>query len=228
MPFCTSCSCTLSSTEFIYESKSYKTCARCITNKAIKKDNLDEKTIIEAISIQDISNYITNVIADLEHCLELSLVFHIQLDKITLGIVDTDVKAMTILIINEIENDDKYNWTVTTALNLLSCYIGVENAYYLYFQSYELEHEYKNSSKKRISRFNCNGKILIKIDISAAEAKVILKHEMMHEKPDDIAVSLEIKQEIKRNLNLSPVDLRTHLCSKNFDMSKIIYKQIHY
>ncbi|CAG8790587.1 2895_t:CDS:1, partial [Dentiscutata erythropus] len=104
MPFCTSCSRTLSSAEFIYEGKSYKTCARCMTNKAIKKDNLDEKTIIEAISIQNISDYITNAIADLEHCSELSLVFRIQFDEITLGIVGTDVKAMTILIIDEIEN----------------------------------------------------------------------------------------------------------------------------
>ncbi|CAG8456528.1 5981_t:CDS:1 [Dentiscutata heterogama] len=109
MPFCTSCSRTLSFAEFIYEGKSYKTCARYITNKAIKKDNLDEKTIIKAISIQDISDYITNVIADLEHCSELSLVFRIQLDEIILGIVDTDVKAITILIINEIENGDGYN-----------------------------------------------------------------------------------------------------------------------
>ncbi|CAG8667335.1 3091_t:CDS:1, partial [Dentiscutata heterogama] len=49
-------------------------------------------------------NYITNVIADLEHCSKLSLVFCIQLDEITLGIVGTDVKAITILIIDEIEN----------------------------------------------------------------------------------------------------------------------------
>ncbi|CAG8495229.1 11688_t:CDS:2 [Scutellospora calospora] len=149
MPFCISYSHTLFSTEFIYEDKSYKTCARCMTNKAIKKDNLDEKTIIKAIFIQDISDYITNAIANLEYCLELSLIFHIQLDEITLGIVSTDVKAMTILIINEIEN--------------------------------------------------------------AAKAKVILKHKMIHKKSDDIAVSLEIKQEIERNLNLNLVDLQTHL-----------------
>ncbi|CAG8509889.1 14811_t:CDS:2 [Cetraspora pellucida] len=155
MPFCTSCLHTLSSAEFIYEGKSYKTYARCMTNKAIKKDNLDEKTIIEAISIQDISDYITNAIADLEHCSELFLVFR------------TDVKAMTILIIDEIENGDGYNWTATTAPNLSSCYIGVENVYYTCSQSYGLEREYKNSSKKRISRFNCNVTQYIEIHCNA-------------------------------------------------------------
>ncbi|CAG8780420.1 23427_t:CDS:2, partial [Racocetra persica] len=72
--------------------KSYKTCARCMSrdkNKvAAKKDNLDEEnTIIETISIHDISDYIANAITDLDIHSKLSLTFGIQLDKVTLSVV---------------------------------------------------------------------------------------------------------------------------------------------
>ncbi|CAG8658211.1 13977_t:CDS:2 [Dentiscutata erythropus] len=109
MPFCTSCSHTLSSEEFIYEGKSYKTCARCmikIKSKPVEKDKLyNEKTIIEVIFVQDISNYIANAIADLENHSKLSLAFSISFDEVTLNTVGTDVKTMAKLIIDEIEKD---------------------------------------------------------------------------------------------------------------------------
>ncbi|KAF0462176.1 hypothetical protein F8M41_000313 [Gigaspora margarita] len=204
MPFCTLYSRTLFSEEFIYESKSYKTCARCMTKvkgKPVEKDKLDdEKAIIEIIFVQDISNYIANTIDNLENYSKLSLAFGICFDKVTLNTVDTNVKAIATLIIDEIESRDEYHWTATTAPNLSAHYYGVENAYY----------------------------ISIKIDIPLAEAKVFLKHEILHEKPIDIAIPSEVKQEIEKKLNLSPTDLCIHLYSRNFDLSKITYKQIHY
>ncbi|KAF0356993.1 ATP-dependent DNA helicase pif1 [Gigaspora margarita] len=201
MPFCTSCSRTLSSEEFIYESKIYKTCAR---------------------------STIANTIDNLENHSKLSLAFGIRFDEVTLNTVGTDVKAIATLIIDEIESGDEYHWTATTAPNLSARYYGVGNAYYACSQNQELEREYKDSNRKRITRFNCCGKISIKIDIPLAEAKVFLKHEILHEKPIDIAMPPEVKQEIEKNLNLSPTDLRTHLRIRNFDLSKITYKQIHY
>ncbi|CAG8833767.1 38156_t:CDS:1, partial [Gigaspora margarita] len=174
MPFCTSCSRTLSSEEFIYENKSYKTCARCMTkvkDKPVEKDKLDNEKAIIIISVQDISDYIANTIDNLENHSKLSLAFGIRFDEVTLNTVGTDVKAIAILIIDEIESGDKYYWIAMTAPNLSAHYYSVENAYYACSQNQELECEYKDSNRKRITRFNCCGKISIKIDIPLAEAK---------------------------------------------------------
>ncbi|CAG8804020.1 27066_t:CDS:1, partial [Dentiscutata erythropus] len=55
-------------------------------------------------------NHIANAIDNIENQAELSLVFQIQLDDTTLSGVGTDVKLMAKLIINEIEEEDGYNW----------------------------------------------------------------------------------------------------------------------
>ncbi|CAG8747335.1 12655_t:CDS:2, partial [Cetraspora pellucida] len=98
------------------------------------------------------------------------------IDEIILSIIGTDVKAMTMLIVDEIENDDKYNWIAITAPNLLFHYHDVGNAYFLCSQSYELK---------------------------LSKAKVLLNNKMMHEKSVDIAMPFEVKQEIEKNLNIS-------------------------
>ncbi|CAG8835802.1 4448_t:CDS:1, partial [Cetraspora pellucida] len=59
----------------------------------------------------------------------------------------------------------------TTAPNISSCYEGVGNTYFVCSQSTELEHEYKDSNRKRIDHFDCGGKLTINIDIPAAKAK---------------------------------------------------------
>ncbi|CAG8592624.1 7847_t:CDS:2 [Cetraspora pellucida] len=71
------------------------------------------------------------------------------------------------------------------------------------------------------------GKLIIKVNLLAAEAKVTLQHNFMHNKPIDIAVPSEVKQKIKENLKMTPTYLRLYL-RKKFDLSYIISKQIYY
>ncbi|CAG8523895.1 3502_t:CDS:2, partial [Racocetra fulgida] len=94
---------------------------------AKNKQSDSEKAINETIFVQDISDYIASAIADLEIQLKLSLAFYIQIDEITLNIVGTDVKAIAILIVDEIENGDRYNWIATTVPNLSSHYHDIGN-----------------------------------------------------------------------------------------------------
>ncbi|CAG8655354.1 896_t:CDS:2, partial [Racocetra fulgida] len=56
-----------------------------------KNNQLDSKKAIETIFVQDINDYI-----------------------ITLNIIGTNDKAMATIIVNKIENSDRYNWTATT------------------------------------------------------------------------------------------------------------------
>ncbi|CAG8776830.1 20457_t:CDS:2, partial [Gigaspora rosea] len=65
--------------------------------------------------------------------------------------------------------------------------------------------EFKDSSRERIFCYNCNGKISIKIDIPITEAKVVLKHKLLHEKLVNVTTPSEIKQEISKNLDLNPL-----------------------
>ncbi|CAG8445736.1 7597_t:CDS:2 [Cetraspora pellucida] len=193
MPSCSTCSRNPPPEEFIYKGKSYKTCNSC---RAVRTPKKNEP--VEIISLHEISNHIANAINNLENQAELSLIFHIRLDDVTLSGVGTDVKLMTKLIIDEIEEGDGYNWAAKTAPNLSARHHGVGNAYFSCSQSNELEREFKDSSRKRILRYNCGDKISIKIDIPAAEAKVTLKHDLQHDKPIEVTTPHEIKKEITR------------------------------
>ncbi|CAG8664464.1 6783_t:CDS:2, partial [Racocetra persica] len=186
-----------------------------------------KNNFIEIIPIQEVSQYIINTIDDLEDYAELSLVLRIQLDESMISDTDINVKTIAKLIIDEIEEGDGYNWTATTASNLSARHHNVRNAYFACSQSSELERELKDSNQKRTIRYNCGGKVSIKIDIPAAEAKITLKHKILHNKPIEVETPSEVKQEINKHLHLNPVELRQHL-RKKFNISNVTSKQIHY
>ncbi|CAG8653246.1 13847_t:CDS:2, partial [Racocetra persica] len=188
-------------------------------NKSLDDSDL-EQAFIEIISIQEISNYIANAIDDLNDHAELSFTFCVRLDEATIKDIDADVRIIAKLIIDEIEE-------ATTAPNLSACHSGIGNAYFTCSQSFELEREFKDSSRERTFRYDWYSKISIKIDIPATETKIILKHKFLHEKPVNFTMPSEIKQEISKNLDLNPVELQKYLCKK-FDLSNVTSKQIHY
>ncbi|CAG8739976.1 14067_t:CDS:2, partial [Racocetra fulgida] len=181
-----------------------------------------ENNFIEIIPIQEVSQYIINTIDDLEDYAELSLVLRIQLDESMISDTDINVKTIAKLIIDEIEDGD-----ATTAPNLSARHHNIGNAYFACSQSSELERELKDSNRKRTIRYNCGGKVSIKIDIPAAEAKITLKHKILHNKPIEVETPSEVKQEINKHLHLNPVELRQHL-RKKFNISNVTSKQIHY
>lgn len=115
----------------------------------------------------------------------------------------------------------------TTAPNLSARNHGVGNAYFVCSQSNEIKREYVDSNRKRIDRFDCKGKLTIHVDLLAAEAKITLRHNLIHDKPTDIAMPSVVKQEIKENLEMTPTYLRSHL-RKKFDLLNITSKQIYY
>ncbi|CAG8693711.1 2671_t:CDS:2 [Cetraspora pellucida] len=206
MDTCSSCYRQLPPEEFVYKNKIYKTCVKCKTSRTEKKklaDDIDsEEDQIEIIPINEISSYISDIIDGLEDAILFST-FYVKLDEDTLTSVRSDVTIMAKLIVDEIEEGDDFKWVN------------------------EIEREYKESNRKRTDRFSCNDKLTINIDIPAANAKVTLQHELVHEKPADVTTPLEIKQKILENLNMDPVHLHTYL-RKKFDISKVTSKQIQY
>ncbi|KAF0519156.1 ATP-dependent DNA helicase pif1 [Gigaspora margarita] len=212
MDNCTSCHRKLPPEAFIYENKSYKTCAECKTNRAEKKKSkeiadIDSKEApIEIIVIDKINNYISDMIDGLEHDTALSSTFYVKLDEATFNAVGNDIRIMARLIIDEIEEGDDFQWIATTAPNISTRYEGVGNAYFVCSQSTEIEREYKDSNRKKINRFNCGGKLTIHVDILAEKAKVTLWHELIHERPINVATPPEVKQKIIENLNMDPIE----------------------
>ncbi|CAG8773327.1 3825_t:CDS:2, partial [Racocetra fulgida] len=80
----------LSPEAFIYENKLYKIYAKCKTNRAEKKiqksADIDSKEVpIEIIVINEINNYISDMIDGLEHDIALFSTFYIKLDEATLN-----------------------------------------------------------------------------------------------------------------------------------------------
>ncbi|CAG8759788.1 6501_t:CDS:1, partial [Cetraspora pellucida] len=90
------------------------TCAKCKTNRAKKKKfkklaDIDSKeAFIKIIAINEINNYISDIINRLEHNTALFSTFYIKLDEVTLNTIGIDVRVMAKLIINEIEERDDF------------------------------------------------------------------------------------------------------------------------
>ncbi|CAG8529207.1 15954_t:CDS:1, partial [Cetraspora pellucida] len=114
---CSFCSGILSSNAFVCKGKTYKTCNHYrilkANNKTAKQNELvgnpNIESTIKLIFFQEISEYITNAIDNLEYNAELSLSFHVQLDENTLNNIKTDIRIMTKLIIDKIEEENSYN-----------------------------------------------------------------------------------------------------------------------
>ncbi|CAG8783215.1 7266_t:CDS:1, partial [Cetraspora pellucida] len=77
-------------------------------NKSLDDSDL-KQAFIKIISIQKISNYITNIINDFNDHAELSLIFRVQCNKATIKDIDADVRIMAKLIIDKIEEGNNYN-----------------------------------------------------------------------------------------------------------------------
>ncbi|CAG8567382.1 11559_t:CDS:2 [Dentiscutata erythropus] len=92
-----------------------KISTECKTIRAEKKNSEkvantnSEEASIKIIAINEINNYISNIIDRLEHDTALFSVFYIKLDELTLNSVGVDIRVMAKLIIDEIEKGDDFN-----------------------------------------------------------------------------------------------------------------------
>ncbi|KAF0527756.1 ATP-dependent DNA helicase pif1 [Gigaspora margarita] len=229
---CTSCSRHRPLEAFVYEGKTYKTCAECLTKKAKKravKNSMlrdDTQNNVESISLKDLSEYVTESIKNLEPNTGLFLMMQVEITDISI-MDDQSFKMLANMIAHNIEEGDGYTWTIKTALRLSTCHENVSTFYFGCSQSYELARDCKESNRQRMNRFDCHGKLIIKIDIPASKVIIKLKHDIIHEMPVNVTTPMEIKQAIMENLNLDPTQLRTYLRDR-FDISKITMQQIHY
>ncbi|CAG8817435.1 17860_t:CDS:1, partial [Racocetra fulgida] len=80
------------------------------TKKGILDDNTNnEEAFIEIISIHEVSDYIADMIDNLELHSALHLTFRVRLENIS-DTADIDVRMIAKLIVDEIEEGDDYNW----------------------------------------------------------------------------------------------------------------------
>jgi len=83
----------------------------------------------------------------------------------------------------------------------------------------------KQRDKQSIERFDCNGILKIKIDINLKIAIVQLYHDLIHDRPEKIHVSEEIKIFIRDRLCQTPAEIFSQL---EVDNPNLTQKQCHF
>ena len=88
------------------------------------------------------------------------------------------------------------------------------------------KHENSENHRDRecMDRFNCEGRAKISINIDTCVAKVHLKHNILHKRPEWFGVTESIKEHIKKNSNLTPSDIFKQLEYNNPNLTQ---KQVH-
>ncbi|CAG8766792.1 7812_t:CDS:1, partial [Cetraspora pellucida] len=228
---CTSCNNHYLPESFKYKGKVYKTCANCLTSKAEKRrklNNENTQSTMETISAQSLCNYIENLISNIENNNGISFEIRIDLDDDIFSEVKSDnLKSIARIIVDKVEEGNDYIWSTSTASHTSVRFDNVATYYFACSQCYKLEREFKQSNRKQITRFDCHGKLTLHIDVPAIEAILKLRHDIIHKKSEDVSMPEEIKQEIRANLHLDPIQIRAILHSK-FEILNITAKQIHY
>jgi hypothetical protein len=85
----------------------------------------------------------------------------------------------------------------------------------------------KHRDAKAMERFRCNGVIKVSVDKLNNMASLSVKHEFLHKRPINVDVSQDIKDFIKKHIDLLPREIYAQLVSKGLDPS-IRQKQIHF
>ncbi|CAG8655134.1 10429_t:CDS:2, partial [Ambispora gerdemannii] len=139
-------------------------------------------------------------------------------------------KDIAELVITEIESGDDYSWNFKKADLSRKFGSTVGRFSYVCCQLKEAQREqYKDSNHKRRMRYDCKGKIIIRVDTILNVTTVDIYHGSLHPRPNlCIETPEELRQEIKINSHLTIVDLKNHLRNKGFDISKYSPKRIYY
>ncbi|CAG8658748.1 2130_t:CDS:2, partial [Ambispora gerdemannii] len=142
-------------------------------------------------------------------------------------------KELADIIITEIEDGDEYSWKqVSSHYTYLSKKFGstVGRFAYMCCQSKEAQsEEYKDSNCKRRMRYDCKGRIVVRVDTVLNVITVDIYHGFLHPRPNlCIEMPEELQQEIKAHSHLTVVDLKNHLRHQGFDISKYSPKRIYF
>lgn len=123
MNTCTSCQKRLSTEAFLHKGKFFKTCSTCLiarsekravrraslTNSDLSEREREIESAIEEVTLDDMTDYVTSKIVNLEQNSGLSFNLCVELDD-SFNAIRRDVKLMVRLIVDEIERGDGYDW----------------------------------------------------------------------------------------------------------------------
>ncbi|GBC07403.1 hypothetical protein RclHR1_07440008 [Rhizophagus clarus] len=82
----------------------------------------------------------------------------------------------------------------------------------------------KHRDREYMNRFNCEGLVKILINTSTCIAKVHLKHNILHKRPEWLGVTESIKEYIKKNTCLAPSEIFKQI---EYDHPNLTQKQVH-
>jgi hypothetical protein len=89
-------------------------------------------------------------------------------------------------------------------------------------KSFEIE---KHRDRETIDRFDCNGCLKIKLHNSLNKVSLKFVHKTLHERPDRVDVTEEMKLTIGQQLHLSPKDIFSGM---EMYYPNLTQKQVHY
>ncbi|CAG8629665.1 2479_t:CDS:1, partial [Dentiscutata heterogama] len=96
---------------FVLDGKINKTCTTCLTNKAKtranKKTILNHNQIIETIPLNDLNEYIIELMDNLKNNMGLSFTIHVDVNMFD---QNCSIKSIANMTINNIEEGDSYSW----------------------------------------------------------------------------------------------------------------------
>jgi len=83
----------------------------------------------------------------------------------------------------------------------------------------------KQRDKPSNTRFNCNGILKVEININSKTAIIQLCHDLIHNRPEKINITQEVKDFIKDRLHQTPAEIFNQL---EVDNPNLTQKQCHY
>ncbi|CAG8577622.1 23256_t:CDS:2 [Cetraspora pellucida] len=213
-----------------------KTCNQCLDYRnhknceirKLKKISQDNNYIfnnddveLAEIHINQLLQFVEEFVANKENKeFELNILFNIN-EKMN-SITQVAKKLHKI-----IGDSDGYKWNFWKA-NYSTCLPDQKGTIYYYCSQSAILNKFKNSNRKRITKFKCNGQLIIRINMINSKAYIKVKHLLYHERPAiSTGVPKEIIAEINQNYHLDSLQLHSYL-STYFDLQDITPKQIYY
>ncbi|CAB4410551.1 unnamed protein product [Rhizophagus irregularis] len=133
--------------------------------------------------------------------------------NISIDMMDDDPKKLSKMIIDLISESDGYyyiyknSYTSKKASDILTFRYKCSQCKSLAKRPRKNESIEKQRDRIPIERFNCNGLIKIKLKMGTNIASVNLQHSIIHKRPERFDVNEDIKEEIRKNIHLTPSDI---------------------
>ncbi|CAB4424116.1 unnamed protein product [Rhizophagus irregularis] len=241
--YCKGCEKNLSSSLFITDKRSYRTCITCrIQNKEQKlvrkqKVNAEDADQIP-IELTDLCEILSEILDPFENIErdENENQENVENHEFTfsctvnIAILEGSSKEKANQIINILSDVDEYTWIYHHMYEKKSKSI----TYYYHCSQWEnlgkKARKHSDSQKHRdrqpMKRYACNGCIKITIYEDLALSNIEINH-LLHPIRPNVSISTEIKQFILENINLLPCEIYKRLIEQGLDIN-VRQKQVHF